>query len=493
MRRFLSADAAVTAGILVMVLAATTARSFLTPLFSSGDEMAHFDYAVQVWHGDLPVFEEGLQVQLPWGTRPPVQWTSQHPPLFYLLLAPVVGPLYDAGHPYMAGMAGRVMNTVIAGALCAAVMWAARPLAGGRRWIPWIAGFVAASSPWVMGVGSAIYNDDVAALEITIVIGAALRLITLPRAEDAAARGGTWWVLGIAAVCAATTRLALMPLVLVVFMALVLRGLVAPGPLSRVAWLLRPTLTGLAMIAAAGWFYLRNLRLTGSVSGGHPDWAMAHTDRTDPPSVPEVVTDPVYWAKLLGVLSPENTPGGITLWGLLVAPAALGVLLAAAAAVADRRRRRARGDDLESAGTAPAFLLPGVLLLAALTGLLLLMQFVYVSKEAGNLFPRYSLPILTATCLLVAWGLGGLRRAAPLLFGVWAVVAWWQVAAFLLARPQVSAPDQAELRPDLALPLLAVAVLAAAVTAVTVVVLILRTPRSRDGRRPTSRPAAHPA
>lgn len=468
MRRFLSADAAVTAGILVMVLAATTARSFLTPLFSSGDEMAHFDYAVQVWHGDLPVFEEGLQVQLPWGTRPPVQWTSQHPPLFYLLLAPVVGPLYDAGHPYIAGMAGRVLNTVLAAALCAAVMWAVRPLSGGRRWIPWIAGLAAGASPWVMGVGSAIYNDDIAALELTVVLGAALRLITVPRDPAAPGRGRIWWVLGIAAVCASLTRLALMPLVLVVFAALVLRGLAAPGPLSRLRWLLRPTVIGLAMIGASGWFYLRNLRLTGSVSGGHPDWAMAHTDRTDPPSVPEVVTDPTYWAKLLGVFSPGNTPGGITLWGLLVAPVVFGAVLALVAARRDRRTAVVGG---EAAQTVPRpFVLPGVLMLAAVTAVLLLMQFVYVSKEAGNLFPRYSLPVLAATCLLLAWGLGGLRRAVPVLLTAWSVLAWWQVVGYLLDRPRISAPDQAALRPDLALPLLVVAVLAATATTVLVVV-----------------------
>lgn len=480
MRRVLTVDTVITAGIVVTVLAATTARSFLTPLFSSGDEMAHFDYAVQVWHGHLPVFEEGLQVELPWGTRPPVQWTSQHPPLFYLLLAPVVGPLYDAGHPYIAGMAGRVVNTVIAAALCAAVMWAARPLSGGRRWIPWIAGLAAAASPWVMGVGSAIYNDDIAALEFAVVLGAALRLITLPRTAGASGRGGIWWVLGIAAVCAAGTRLSLMPLIFVVFVMLVLRGLIVPGPLSRVGWVVRTTLIGLAMIAAAGWFYLRNLRLTGSVSGGHPDWAMANTDRTDPPSVPEVFADPVYWAKLLGIFSPGNTPEGLTLWGLLVAPAALGAGLAVTAALRDRRTAALDAVPETGPATLRALPLPGVLLLCAVTALLVVMQFVYVSKEAGNLFPRYSLPVLVVTCLLMAWGLGGIRRAVPVLLGAWSVVAWWQVIAFLLERPRNSSPDQAAVRPDLALPLLALATVAALATTLLVIVESQREPRRSD-------------
>ena len=496
MRRPSPLDLPVTSGIVIMVLAATTARSFLTPLFSSGDEMAHFDYAVQVWHGDLPVFEDGLQVELPWGVRPPVQWTSQHPPLFYLLLAPVVGPLYDAGSPYLAGMAGRMVNTVIAAALCAAVMWAVRPLCGGRRWLPWIAGLAAASSPWVMGVGSAIYNDDIAALEITVVLGAALRLITLPRegTDALAARTGTWWVLGVAAVAAASTRLALMPIVAVVFGALVLRGLLAPGPLPRRSWLLRPVLIGLAMIAATGWFYLRNVRLTGTVAGGHPEWAMANTDRTSPPAPLEVAADPVYWAKLLGIFSPGNTPDGLTLWALLVAPALLGAVLAIVLGAISRRARSAQhGAHAAGAAERPVGL-PGVVMLAAVSGLLITMQFVYVSAAAGNLFPRYSLPILPVTCLLIAWGLGGLRRAAPFLVLAWSATAWWQIVVFLLGRPQVAATGQAELRPDLALPLLGVAVAAAAVTVVVVLIGVIRTPRPAPGgpgRR--ARRAAAPA
>lgn len=483
MRRPSPLDLVVTSGIVIMVLAATTARSLLTPLFSSGDEMAHFDYAVQVWHGDLPVYEDGLQVELPWGVRPPVQWTSQHPPLFYMLLAPVVGPLHDSGSPYLASMSGRMVNTVIAAVLCAAVMWAVRPFCGGRRWLPWIAGLTAASSPWVMGVGSAIYNDNMAALEITVVLGAALRLITLPREGTGvfATRSGMWWVLGIAAVAAASTRFALVPIVAVVFGTLVLRGLLAPGPLPRRSWLLRPVLIGIAMIAATGWFYLRSVRLTGTVAGGHPDWAKANTGRTSPPAPLEVAADPVYWSKLLGIFSPGNTPDGLTLWALLAAPALLGAVLATALGAASRRGRSApHGSRTPGAAERPV-VLAGVAMLAAVSGLQITMQFVYVSAAAGNLFPRYSLPILSVTCLLIAWGLGGLRRAAPLLVLARSATAWWQIVVFLLGRPRTAAWGQAELRPDLALPLVGFAVAAAVVTVAAVLIGVIMTSQPAPG------------
>lgn len=458
--------------------------------------MAHFDYAVQVWQGQLPLFEEGLAVEPPWGSRPPVQWTSQHPPLFYLLLAPVVGPLYEAGHPYIAGMAGRLVNSALTAGLCIAVMWAVRPFCGGQRYLTWIAGFVAASSPWVMGVGSAIYNDNIAALQFTIILGAASRLVMSVEGNSSRIRR-MWWVMGVFAVLAAMTRLALMPLVFVVFVAVVLRGLLRPGQLSRFSWFLRTTLIGVAMIGAAGWFYLRNVRLTGSVSGGHPDWAVANTGRTTPP-VLEVASNTTYWAKLFGIFSPGNTPAGITLWGLLIFPVILGGVLAfvswRSANSPTAHRNEGSGASYASSGDATRrrpLGLAGPLLLVAVVGLLTVMQFVYVSKEAGNLFPRYSLPVLAVTCLLVAWGLGGLRRLMPIMFGSWAILAWWQIGTYLASLPRESSPDQAALQAELAIPLIVVAMVSALAVITATIVMSLREPQA--SHRTPSGPAAHPA
>lgn len=112
----------VLAAVLGLALAAA-AFAAVSPLNGSADEPAHVDYAYQLWHGDFPVFEDGL-VLVPEGQpSPPVQFVGQHPPLYYLLLAPVVGPLVDAGHPQAAVLSARGVSLLIAIACLLALAW----------------------------------------------------------------------------------------------------------------------------------------------------------------------------------------------------------------------------------------------------------------------------------------------------------------------------------------------------------------------------------
>jgi len=77
------------------VLAFSLAWAWSLTLLRNNDETGHFDYAYQVWHGRLPVFEDGVSVKPPFASIPPVQWTAQHPPLFYVIEAPFIGPFVD--------------------------------------------------------------------------------------------------------------------------------------------------------------------------------------------------------------------------------------------------------------------------------------------------------------------------------------------------------------------------------------------------------------
>ena len=460
--------------IVLTSLAVTTARSLITPLYSSGDEMAHADYAYQVWQGRLPIFEEGLAIDPPWGTRPPVQWTAQHPPLFYLLLAPIVGPLTDAGMPLAAGLAGRALNTAITACLCVAVAWAASaletPTTRGRFSL--VAAFLTASSFWVMGVGSAIYNDNLGALTITLAIGAALHILQRDPGRHVTA---LWLILAIASVAGSLTRLASIPFILIAVGVVGLRGLLSADRLSLRGDAARAVAIGIAMVAASGWFYLRNIRLTGSVTGGHPEWAQENTGRSTPP-VLDVATDPVNWAKLLGVFSPQNTPEGPTLWLLLVVPAALGLLSLVTQAGAAGRRC-----------LSPNVLYPLLLLLTA-TSLVLVMQFTYVSREAGNLFPRYSLPIILITAVLVSRGLTFQKHLAPVLVAGWGLVAWISIAFWFADQSWKTSTDGAPIAPQFALPLL---IAAGFFAMASLALLTLRTAAPVEAAPPTrARPAA---
>jgi len=78
--------ALIAAGVATFLMCGAVAIA-MVPL-GTRDETAHLDYAYQVWHGRLPVFEHGLLFH-PTSPAliPPVQWESQHPPLNYALVA----------------------------------------------------------------------------------------------------------------------------------------------------------------------------------------------------------------------------------------------------------------------------------------------------------------------------------------------------------------------------------------------------------------------
>lgn len=434
----------------VAAVAGSLAHACLSPLFSSGDEMAHFDYAYQVWHGHLPIFERGLAVDPPWGFRPPVQWTAQHPPLFYAILSPAVGPLMDAGRPYAAGMAARAVNALLAGLLCWVVVWAVRGIVGRHREIALVAGFAVASAAWIFGVGGAVYNDVLGALVVATAVGAVARLL-----RDGP-RGKWWWVLAFASMAAGLTRLALVPVIGLALLAVVAKGLFQPREARRREWLWPVVAIGAAMVASSGWFYARNVRLTGSISGAHPGWALEHTSRSHVP-VAAIVSSPRSWAKLFGIFSYANDPGGVSLWLLLVVP-----VIVAAVAVTIRSLRSGVRRWWEAHGAMALFLV-------ALGGLVAAMQFFYASSAAGNIFPRYSFPAIVPLALAVGVGIGGFGRGSVAIFGAWAVVAWVEFLRWVQAQPTRASAGEAALLPGASRVFAGIALLAATGAAIGIV------------------------
>lgn len=404
-------------------MAGALTHAFSSPLFSSADELGHFDYAYQLAQGTFPVFEDGPVVDAPFGKSMPVQWTNQHPPLFYVLLAPVVGPLADAGRLFVAGYAARFVNVVLVGALCAAVIRAAREVFPARREIAVIAGLVTASSAWVFGTGGAIYNDILAALLSTVVIGLTVGILREGLTRTSAA------LLVVTGAACSLTRLHLVVIVIVCVGFLLLHGLTAPSERGhRAKWFGVSALVGLAMAAASGWFYLKNLRLTGSVTGGHPEWSAEHLGRTERP-IAELAANLDTWTSLLGVFAFADHDPLISFVVLLLLPA-----LAAAIGWAVHRVSRSPGDwrriDL------------GVALLMTVSAVVIAMQLVY-SSGGGGFHARYSLPIMLPIAVLISVGLTGHRRLAPALVTAWVFVAWTTFMAWVRALPSDQVSGQA--------------------------------------------------
>ncbi len=385
------------------LLAAAYALSH--PLFGvGGDEMAHFDYAYQVWHGHLPVFERGLVVQPPWGTRPPTQWTAQHPPLFYLLTAPFVGPLVDDGRYVAAGYAARAVSAVIAVGLTAAIMWLGREVAPRRPALWLTAGVVAAVNPPVVIFGGSVYNDNLMVLFATLLIAVTVRMLR---------KGPSAWTLGLFGLFTAgalwTRASALLPIGLcglALGLAWVLR--------RRPAWraLVGLGAVSLAAVASIAWFYLRNRRLTGNLAGARLGEDLSYLQNRRTRSFHDVITDPSVWR------------GWHHAWGYGIVPALwaaailVGLPLLVAGLLAVRRLLRTR----------EAHELWTVLILVGLVVGVIFIQAEYTANRGGTSW-RYMKPQLPAIALGVAWTLTASRRLAVVLVPAWVLAVVLPLAA----------------------------------------------------------------
>ncbi|WP_345751204.1 hypothetical protein [Microbacterium rhizophilus] len=398
------------------------AYAMASPIYSSGDEAAHVDYALQVWHGHLPVFEDGLELRNAVGVHPPVQWTSHHPPLLYLLLSPFVGPLADAGHIEAAGMAGRFVMV----ALSVVLLYTVRGI--GRLLVPDVAGVGLASalvvglSVWFVRLGGSVYTDTLAALVSALAFYALLRLArgTTPVRDSV--------LFALACAGCALSRFSLLPVAILFAVAAIVIGHL-PGPLRpRHAWL-AAVAAGVAVVGSSLWFYLRNIALTGNASGGHPDWAAEHTSRVARPA-PDVAADPSFWTVMSEQFSVGTYPAlpraleASWPWTLLLfaLPTLVGIVLFVVRAL------RGRGDRAVRI----------VLLLTALAvcGGVAIMQILHTAG-GGSAFARYffaMLPFLAPLLVLPLLWLRGLPLVA------------WTLARAILLGLEIAATLARQLR-----------------------------------------------
>jgi 4-amino-4-deoxy-L-arabinose transferase-like glycosyltransferase len=463
---------------------AAIAIGFSAPPFNSGDEAAHFDYAVTVWHGHLPVFLDGLQIDPPFGQIPPAQWVSQHPPLFYAVLAPVVGPLWDSGQQYHAVLAGRAVNAVIAGLTVLAVGWAARRVVPTRPGAASIAAVIVSLTSMFLLVGGAVYNDlpNVAFGAVAIGIGAtALR------------RGLSTRLVVLAAVVTAAgmlSRLTFAVFLLAVLVAFVCaraagwwNGLVGKAVAVVVA--------AAAPALAAGWFFLRNERLTGNIAGSQPVWAAEHLHRR-PQGFVATVTDPEFWTGVFSVFRGHYTVDVLWPWALLLAPLLLAVVVAVVPVLRRNgrvhvptgpsgRRRHPHATDPDATDRVADVLV--ALMLLAVVALVVFLQ-IRFTMQGGGVHARYALPVVPVLAVVMAIGLSGFGRfVSPLLVTVWVVAAGIDWSAIV----DLSAPafhEHATLTISRIAVVLAVVALAAVLTLVWTAALrrpaVLRRPDAGD-------------
>jgi hypothetical protein len=316
----------------------------------------------------------------------------------------------------------------------------------------------------VAHVGGAAYNDLLAALCVTVLLGLA---------GTAVRRGldpGLIALISVVASAAALTRLSAAALAVSVAGVAVLAGAVRAAQ-GRGRWgppiallLIGPA----TVLAASGWFYLRNLVLTGTITGSHFDWALENQNRTVRP-VWAVLVDPVTWARLPDVFwwagrQPPNDPYTVTTLVLTSVLLVWTPLVLALVAGLRRARRLARGSVAGNADDPGAHRTDNLLLLAVpatAVAVAVAMQVLYAASS-GGVYPRYLLVVSLPLCLAVAAGLSTrLRRYLP----VWTAITLADLVVWLAV--ELSSAPPAGYYPELPVPAAVVAALACGAAAVS--------------------------
>jgi 4-amino-4-deoxy-L-arabinose transferase-like glycosyltransferase len=410
------------------------------PVYGPADEASHVGYAREVGHGRLPTIKTVIPAA---GDQRMVQlvrrrdaahrtiWVANHPPLFYALTAVPVRVGSAIGHPVRGVVGARMLSVGLSALGLLAIAFVVLQLVPGRPQLAVAAAGFAALLPSLAITSAVVHNDSLAFLTTTATAAAAVVFVIRgPSALRLAA-------VAAAASLAALTRLSGIAAVgiacLAVFVGVwlatdrgVLRRLVRAGLWSAAV--------AAAVVAASGWFWLRNLTMYGDLSGADALCDHFTYCRNPPGTFLDALQKPSFWLnEQLRLWDTtfwmKNFHGSLTrrLWLLGLVPLA-GLLLAGGRALVRRARGGPRPDRGRLAATALCVLLLGVVQVLVA---------VHVAA-GGTLHVRYLFPALVTIGLGAAVGLAALpggRRGLPtvamlvVMSAVAPVVLWRYLAA----------------------------------------------------------------
>lgn len=390
---------------LLTVLCTVAMLSIALPPPGSVDAYWHLDYVYQLWHGHLPQ-PYGGEWTPPGQVGPPesrggVHYTAAHPPLFYLVALPVVGPLFATQNLMLITVAARAVNVAVGVALFAALARLGWHL-GGRVREP-----LAVALPTVTmllvpiaELAGEFYNDLLVTL--AVVVGLTEAVLAL----QGGLRTRHVVVMTVAATIGLGTKATFVfTLLLLLAVPPVAHLLHGAGPAWRrlVRGIGPSVVIGAAPTVAWAWFYYRNWRFSGSpLSGVVESDLPGGTHRT----VSEALAMPQWWLEFAAGWLGARPWNGIL--GLNLVLATVVFMVALVASVVYWRRQRP-----DRASRVIAAML--VLQVLALWGA----QF-YHLIGTGSLNWRYLMPaafvlgmVLLAGVVgsgprVAAWGTGGL-------------------------------------------------------------------------------------
>jgi hypothetical protein len=423
-------------GVLLAFLGFSLHYAFATEPLLPPDEQAHLAYGYAVAEGELPEIDSWdrfpasadhlaqRMVEAP-DDRYRQVWVANHPPLYYVTLAPLLVATDRLGEADAGIMAARLLNIAFAAAGIGLTYLLATEVSGGVRGLGLVAAALAAFVVQAQYTFSHAYNDGLALFTITLMLWAALRCL-----RPAHPRGGAL-LLSLSIAAAAATRAAGLILGVVVILAVVgARTLIDGRRVDRPAYVatMHAAILALPTVVLVGWFYVRNMVLYGDI--GASSYLLNRFERVPRPGgLVGTALDGEMWLMVydrmvayIRFLNPVRlSPGSVALWrwgGLL---ALLGLLIAVAVGRTGGRRAGGELAPLSRAGVA-------TLVLATAANAAVFVQHV---AEGGSPWPRYLYPTLGTITTLAALGLHRLvPRILPLL-----VVAGAAATSWTLARP----------------------------------------------------------
>jgi len=274
-------------GVIVAIIFGWGLFAAAIPWRGTADAPQHLDYAWQLYHGHLPSFWDGTQAPLG-DYKFKIQFVSHHPPLYYALLAPVVGPLIDGGHWVMATAYARVFSILI-GILCAlALAWGGWLVGGKRRALFAVAVPAIGTSLLAFNVAGDIMNDSLSML--FAILAMVLSILIIQKGLN---RNYLAW-LTVVCLGGMATRSSFIGTLAVVLVSIVISAqLHAKG--SRLKRLFSAAAICAIIVAVlalgTGWFYARNYQLSGSIFRNRPAGSAQQIFHKQYRTLPQVLKD----------------------------------------------------------------------------------------------------------------------------------------------------------------------------------------------------------
>jgi len=406
------------AAVVVLYVALAVYQGFTLRIAGAADSYAHLDYVWQLWKGHLP---DGIGYELQ-GRRAPSETarhlTAAHPPLFYLILVPLIGPILATGNWELATAVARYFDGALGLMILLLLAWAAWRLGGRLRnqLVVVVPAFGVLIVPFIR-IAADNYNDVLLVVFSTI----ALTLSCLLVKEGPNVRYQV--IIVVVSLLGMSTRATYIVTLGVAMLAILAAYLIHRGTATVASRLTRTlgwwSATSVIIIAGIGWFYVRNYQASGSWFRSRP--AAAVKDR-EYKSLLDNITNIDFYSvvpsRLLGFRQWDGfLPINIWLSTAISAVCVIGL-------VVWLRRRKPRVLPLGArAARDPRRTV--ILLLLALQLLGLYAMQLQHAIGWGNINPRYFLPGLFLFAFIL--GIGSLAwprlrgQLAAVLIGIFAI------------------------------------------------------------------------